>query len=51
MQKRGQAAVEFLTTYGWAILILVGVAGAIIGGSISQGRGIEPLSPPQYHVL
>ena len=23
MQKRGQAATEFLTTYGWAILILI----------------------------
>ena len=29
MQKRGQAATEFLTTYGWAILILLIVAGAI----------------------
>src|SRR3989344_6351365 len=25
MQKRGQAATEFLTTYGWAILILAAV--------------------------
>ncbi len=29
MQKRGQAATEFLTTYGWAILILAGVIAAI----------------------
>ena len=29
MQKRGQAATEFLTTYGWAILILIIVIGLI----------------------
>ena len=29
MQKRGQAATEFLTTYGWAILILIIVVGLI----------------------
>ncbi|MEK6932692.1 MAG: hypothetical protein AABW56_02760 [Nanoarchaeota archaeon] len=29
MQKRGQAAIEFLTTYGWAILIILIVVGAI----------------------
>lgn len=30
MQKRGQAATEFLTTYGWAIIILVMVTAAIL---------------------
>ena len=29
MKKRGQAAIEFLTTYGWAILILIIVIAAI----------------------
>jgi len=29
MQKRGQAATEFLTTYGWAVLILIIVIGLI----------------------
>ncbi|MEK6932690.1 MAG: LamG domain-containing protein [Nanoarchaeota archaeon] len=31
MQKRGQAAIEFLTTYGWAILLLIIAVSAIIG--------------------
>ena len=31
MQKRGQAAIEFLTTYGWAILLLIIAVGAIVG--------------------
>jgi len=30
MQKRGQAATEFLTTYGWAIIILIMVTAAIL---------------------
>ena len=30
MQKRGQAATEFLTTYGWVILILLIAVGAVI---------------------
>jgi len=29
MQKRGQAATEFLTTYGWALLILAIVVGLL----------------------
>ena len=34
MQKRGQAATEFLTTYGWAILILIIVIGLIVALNI-----------------
>ena len=34
MQKRGQAATEFLTTYGWAIIILIIVIGLIISLNI-----------------
>lgn len=30
MEKRGQAATEFLTTYGWAIVILIMVTAAIL---------------------
>ena len=29
-KKRGQAATEFLTTYGWAILILMIVIGLLV---------------------
>ncbi len=34
MQKRGQAAIEFLTTYGWAILILMVVIGLLFSLNI-----------------
>jgi len=29
--KRGQAALEYLTTYGWALLIIVVMVGALVG--------------------
>ncbi len=44
MQKRGQAALEFLTTYGWAflvILIMIGVLayfGILTPGKLLPGR-------------
>ncbi len=39
MEKRGQAATEFLTTYGWVILILIVVAVAL--ASFGAFRGPE----------
>lgn len=50
--KRGQAAVEFLMTYGWAILASVIVMGVlaymgVFGGSFSQPTTLA-LSPPFY---
>jgi len=30
LKKRGQAAIEFLTTYGWAILVIVIVLAALV---------------------
>lgn len=50
MQKRGQAATEFLTTYGWAILILAIVIALIISLRIFSPRientciGSDPIS-------
>ena len=50
MQKRGQAATEFLTTYGWAILILAIVVALIISLRIFNPRientciGSDPIS-------
>ncbi len=41
MKKRGQAATEFLTTYGWAILILMIVIVALAALGIFKG----PSSP------
>jgi hypothetical protein len=32
--RRGQAAVEYLTTYGWAILVLVIVFAALVGSGM-----------------
>jgi len=52
MNKRGQAAVEFLMTYGWAILvaiIAIGVLayfGVFSPGKFSIGGGI--VNPPFY---
>ncbi len=30
MRKKGQAAMEYLMTYGWAILIIIVVVGAVV---------------------
>ncbi len=40
MKKRGQAATEFLTTYGWMILIIIIVLGAI--GSLNLFKPKAP---------
>ncbi len=50
MKKRGQAATEFLTTYGWAILILMIVIGLLVGLNIFNPKipnsciGSDPVS-------
>ncbi len=49
MKKRGQAAMEFLMTYGWAILaaiIVVGVLWYIIGDPGNLAGDKFALSPP-----
>src|SRR5512141_704268 len=30
MERRGQAALEFLTTYGWALLVILVMIGALV---------------------
>ena len=49
-QKKGQSAMEFLTTYGWAILILIAVIGllAYFGVFSNKQKACESilLSPP-----
>lgn len=50
MKKRGQAATEFLTTYGWAILILAAAIVAIISLNIFNPKvpnncvGVDPIT-------
>ena len=39
MKKRGQAAMEFLMTYGWAILVvLIAIAALAFFGVLNPGR-------------
>jgi len=52
MQKRGQAAMEFLMTYGWAILAAVIAIGVLAYfGVFSPGKyvsGTSVVNPPFY---
>jgi hypothetical protein len=43
MKRSGQAAMEYLATYGWAVLIVV-VIGAVIwqSGILSLGKNVAP---------
>jgi len=44
--KKGQAAMEYLMTYGWAILIVIVVVAALYAmGVFSFGAGGQPCSP------
>lgn len=42
LKKRGQVAMEFLLTYGWAILVVLLVIGALIYFGILNQRGLLP---------
>ncbi len=41
--KKAQAAMEFLTTYGWAILILIIVVAALVGLGVFKSPGTPPV--------
>ena len=44
--KKGQAAMEYLMTYGWAILIIIVVVAALYAmGVFKVGKGTVPCSP------
>jgi len=46
---KGQAALEFLMTYGWAILIVIAVAIALWRmGVLSPSTGVVKCSPPCF---
>jgi hypothetical protein len=47
MRMKGQAALEFLMTYGWAILIVIAVVAALyaIGVFKLPSGGLAPCSP------
>ena len=46
MKKKGQSAMEYLMTYGWAILIVIVVVAALYSmGVFSGGGGGVPCSP------
>lgn len=42
MNKRGQAALEFLMTYGWAILVVLIAIGALAYFGVLNPKGILP---------
>jgi hypothetical protein len=53
MPKKGQAAVEYLLTYGWAILIIAAVIAIIIGSGMFSPKNSAAnyaISPPQMPV-
>lgn len=43
--KKAQAAMEYLMTYGWAILIIIVVVGALYGMGVFTIGGGVPCSP------
>jgi hypothetical protein len=47
MRMKAQAALEFLMTYGWAILIVIAVVAALYGMGVFRlpSGGIAPCSP------
>jgi hypothetical protein len=51
--RKGQAAIEYLITYGWAIFILAAIIAIIIGSGIFSPRNSSAdysISPPQMPV-
>jgi len=44
MRKKGQAAMEFLMTYGWAILVVLAAIGALAYFGVLSPRNILPSS-------
>jgi hypothetical protein len=42
MNKRGQAAMEFLMTYGWAILLVILVIGALAYFGVMRSQNVLP---------
>jgi hypothetical protein len=53
MPKKGQASLEYLLTYGWAILIIAAVIAIIIGSGIFSPKNSAAnyaVSPPQLPV-
>lgn len=45
MRKKGQAAMEYLMTYGWAILIIIVVIGALWRMGVFKTSSTVPCSP------
>lgn len=45
MKKKGQAAMEYLMTYGWAILIIVVVVAALYAMGVFRTKGRVSCSP------
>ncbi len=45
MRRKAQAAMEFLMTYGWAILAIIVVVAALYGMGVFTRRGTVPCSP------
>ena len=45
MRKKGQAAMEYLMTYGWAILIIIVVVGALFAMGVFKGGTTVGCSP------
>jgi len=53
MERKGQASLEYLLTYGWAILIIAAVIAIIIGSGIFSPKNSAAnyaVSPPQMPV-
>jgi len=50
MQKRGQTAVEFLTTYGWAIMIIVIVVAVLAGIGVFNQQNIKQSCIASYPI-
>ncbi len=42
MERRGQAALEFLTTYGWAFLVILIMIGALAYFGVLNPKGMLP---------
>ncbi|MBD3156031.1 MAG: hypothetical protein GF368_05260 [Candidatus Aenigmarchaeota archaeon] len=45
MRKKGQAAMEYLMTYGWAILIIIVVVGALFAMGVFKTESAVACSP------
>ncbi len=42
MMRKGQAAMEYLMTYGWALLVIVVVLGALVYMGVLNPQGMVP---------